>query len=329
MHRAAVIGCGRIGSEVVDDERLVGVYSHAGAYTACPDTELVAVCDADPAKLTACAARWGAAAYTDARALLSERQPEIVSICTPEATHFELIRLALEAPGVRAVLAEKPLALTGEHAAALVALAAARGVTLAVNHIRRYSPSHQTLRDRIASGGIGRLQSIGGVYTKGTLHNGSHWFDLARFMAGEVTEVWGIDARREGGPDPTLDAVLLLESGAAAHLQACDAGAFSLFEIDLIGTRGRIRILESGHRVEIHHVVDSPYYRGYRTLAVEFDQASAMTDLTLHAVEDLVRCVSTGCRPRCSGEDGLAALQIALAVGESARVGHAITLAGG
>jgi len=316
-----------IGSEFADDPRVEGIYSHAGAYIASPSTELVAVCDTDPTRLERCGKRWGVLArYRDAGTLLAEQHPDIVSICTPDCTHFELIRLAIETPGVRGVLAEKPMALEIEQAEELVRLAKDRGVLLAVNYCRRYAASHIEFQQWIRSGGVGAVQSLGGVYTKGTLYNGTHWFDLARFMVGEVAEVWGFDIRAEGGDDPTLDAVLRFGSGVGAHLHGCDAAAYSLFEMDLIGTRGRVRILESGHQVELHHVVDSPHYSDYLTLALQSRVEAGLKDVLLHAVEDMVRCLNEGGQPRCSGEDGLAALRIALAVRESAQTGRPVRL---
>jgi predicted dehydrogenase len=117
MFRAAVIGCGKIGSEFADDPRGQGVRSHAEAYRACPSTRLIALCDTDTEKLERCGRRWDVrAVYVEPLQLLSEMQPEIVSVCTPDDTHYELIRQCVSSPHVRAVLAEKPLALTLAHA---------------------------------------------------------------------------------------------------------------------------------------------------------------------------------------------------------------------
>ncbi|GAC1454509.1 MAG: hypothetical protein PVSMB1_03640 [Gemmatimonadaceae bacterium] len=327
--RAAVIGCGRIGSEFADDQTALGVYSHAGAYAACPSTELIGVCDTDQSRLEQCAMRWGVAArYRDAHVLLKEQRPDVVSVCTPDETHFELIRLVMESPGVRGVLAEKPLAQDVEQAATLVRLAKARDVRLAVNYSRRYATSHVALRELIRSGRLGDLQSVSGFYTRGTLHNGTHWFDLARFLVGEVAEVSGFDHLREAGSDPTFDAVLRFESGVAAHLQGCAAAAFSLFEMDLVATRGRARLIESGHVVEIYRVVDSPQHTGYRTLGLDTSSTGGMRDVVLGAVEDLVRCLHDGSEPRCSGVDGVAALAIAGAVRASVQTGQRVALRG-
>jgi predicted dehydrogenase len=238
-----------------------------------------------------------------------------------------LIRNAIATPGVRAILTEKPLALELGAAQELVHLASERGIVLAVNYSRRYANSHVWLKEFLESGGIGTIQKISGYYTKGTLHNGTHWFDLARFLVGEVSRVWSFDVLKEDSPDPTLDAFLEFDSGASAHLHGCDAKAFTLFEMDLIGTRGRVRVIESGHTFEVYHVADSPHYTGYRTLALKDRLEDGLHNVLLHAVGDVVRCLKEGGQPRCTGSDGVAALQIALAVRESARLGRPMILA--
>ncbi len=326
-YRAVLIGCGKIGTEFADDARVKGIYSHAGAYAACSKTTLVAVCDSDPGKLERCGERWNVTArYQDAMQMLDEQRPDIVSICTPDASHYDLIKAAISVPGVRAVLAEKPLAVELESALDLLSLASERGVVLAVNYTRRYAINHIRLREFLKSGGIGTIQTIGGYYTKGTLHSGTHWFDLARFLVGEVAWVQGYDRRKEEGDDPTLDALLGFACGASAYLHACDATAFSIFEMDLIGTSGRVRIVESGHAIEVYHVVDSPHYSGYQTLAQKDRLEGGMEDVLLYAVQDVVRCLEEGGQPRCSGVDGVAALKIAFAVRNSAGDGRIVNL---
>ncbi len=328
-YRAAVLGCGRIGSLVAADRAALGIYSHTEAYAACPGTELVAVGDSDAGRLAACAEQWGVPArYRSAEALLAEAAVEIVSICTPDATHFALASAALDAPATRAILLEKPLALALEDARTLVARARERGVVLAVNYSRRYAASHAALRDALVTGALGRVQTVAGFYTKGVIHNGTHWFDLARFLVGEVTRVSAFGGPADAVSDPTLDVRLEFASGATAWLQGCDAGAFAIFEMDVVGTAGRVRLVDSGHAFESFRVADSPHYAGYRALARSPGITGGLRDVALHAVEDIVACLDQPGRvPRCSGDDALAALRIALAACESAESGAPVDLA--
>jgi predicted dehydrogenase len=318
--RAAVLGCGAIGAGRPAPHPDVGVDSHAAAYDACRDTELIAVCDVDRALAEDCARRFGVpAVHTDPAALLAER-PEIVSVCTPDATHAELVESALLAPGVRAVLAEKPLALDAGAAFALAELARERGVVLAVAYFRRFAPALRALRDELAAGAIGELQHVAGVYVKGLKHNGTHWLDLLRFLAGEPIEVRGWDRLAEGGDDPTLDAELKLADGVGARLAGLDTTAFTAFEMDLVGTRGRIRLAEAGHVIERWEVADDARYPGYRALRAGQAEGGALRDALLHAVADVVQSLRDGTDPACTGEDGAVALALAGAIRASAAI---------
>lgn len=321
--RTVIIGCGRIGSEAADDQARIGVYSHAGAYTACAATRLVAVCDRDPARARRCAQRWGGLPwYTDVAALLRAERPDLVSVCTPDATHEAVLRQVLAAPSVRGVLAEKPLAMRAAAARRLVQQARTRGVTLAVNYSRRYAASHARVRALLAAGRLGDIQAVTGYYGKGTLHNGTHWFDLVRWLFGEIVSVTGW----KGADAETHGALLRFASGLTATLHPTDARAYALFELDVLGTRGRLRLTDFGQRVERSRVAPSAQYSGYRTLVPQPADTGALRDVTLHAVRDLARAVRTGGAPACTGEDGLAALQVAEAVVRSARTGRPVRL---
>ncbi len=314
MLRAALLGCGAIGAGSGEPHPELGVMTHAGAYVACPDTELVAVCDADGERARACAERWGGQAYTDPLALLAEQAPEIVSVTTPDGTHAELVEAALRS-GVRAVLAEKPLALSVAEAAALVELALDREAVLAVNYTRRFVPAFRALA---ADTTLGALQHVSGVYVKGLKHNGTHWLDLLRLLAGEPVEVRGWDRLREGGEDPTLDAELTLASGAGARLAGLDTDRFTAFEMDLWFAGARVRVAEGGHVLERWDVGADPRNPGYRVLLPRPVERGALRDGVLHAVQDVVRCVREGAEPACTGADGVRALQLADAIRASA-----------
>ena len=110
--RVAIVGCGWAGSRY-DERPADGTrFSHAGAYADFPRTTVVAVCDADPGRATECARFWDiASAYSDLSAMLREATPDLVSVCTPDATHAAVIRACLECKSVKGLLAEKPLAM--------------------------------------------------------------------------------------------------------------------------------------------------------------------------------------------------------------------------
>lgn len=327
LYRAAIIGCGNIGSEFANDPRIKDIYTHAGAYVHCPDTDLVAVCDKEQEKSEKCKDRWHLhKSYTDYVKMLSETEPDIVSVCTPDQTHFDIIHKILTSSNVKAIFAEKPLALNVNDAQELVNLAEKQGIVLAVNYFRRYSERFFDIRNYLHSGAFGEIHKINGYYTKGTLHNGTHWFDLARFFVGEFIRVKGFDNLKEKNNDPTFDTYAELQNGASAYLHACDANKFSIFEMDILGSNGRVYIKDSGHIIEKYHVTENPYYSGYNSLHLSERVTDAMKDSLLYAVEDIVQCLQMDHVPRCSGFDGVAALKIAQAVRLSIDSGNIVEL---
>ena len=332
-YRAAVIGCGKIGSEFADDPRIKDIYTHAGAYSACSETNLVAVCDADATKVKRCGARWNVpATFQNPADMMMSARPEVVSICTPDPTHHAVLREVMKHDCVRAIYAEKPLAMSRADAQEILSIAESRNIHIAVNYFRRYAPTLRELRAAIVQDRcIGEIQALNCSYTKGILHNGTHLLDLARFLAGEIESIRGIPNRRSNleKTDTSLDAHLRFASGASGFIQGFNEDRFDICEMDITGTAGRIRILDSGHTIEHYEVRDDPNYSGYLGLALKIRDTRGMTDTLLHGVEDLVSCIGSGKAPLCSGYDGYAALDLGLAIHESARTGNLITLKNG
>jgi predicted dehydrogenase len=312
-HRAAVIGCGRIGSLYNEIKPGGDIYSHAAAYLRHPRTELVALADADVGRAAAAAAYWRVTnAHADAAEMLNRHAPEIVSICSPDALHGAHLALALAAPATRAILCEKPVVLDPREGEALLARAEKFGIHLSVNHIRRFDRGHKKVGEMIRGAALGTIQSVIGHYSGGVTHNGSHMLDLFCHWFGEVEELGAVDRLGEPGRDPTLDVALRFRSGPTAHMIGHDSRAFHIFEIDILGDDGRLRFTETGHRITHQAITASERYLGARELGAARVLSRRMKDTTLHAVEDLVACID-GRRPAsaCPARDALAATALA------------------
>jgi predicted dehydrogenase len=108
---------------------------HARHLAGLDETRLVGVHDLDRDRARAVASELGTTAFDDLDALLG--CVAAVTVAVPTPAHAEVGLRALEA-GVP-VLMEKPLAVTVAEADALIAAAARRGVQLQVGHIERYN----------------------------------------------------------------------------------------------------------------------------------------------------------------------------------------------
>lgn len=318
--RAAVVGVGRVGSMLADDPLLAGdIFTHAEAYTKSELTELVALCDTDPSHLAAAGARWNVRAlFPDSAAMMAGTAPEIVSVCTPTPSHLEVVRTLVRAEKPpRAILCEKPLARTLADAEEMARLAAESGVLIATIYMRRFAQNIIALKSYIDSGALGEIQAVAGWYIGGTFHNGTHWFDMLRMLAGEAAWVEAFDTLREKGDDPTLDVVIGMRDGTLATLRAGDAKRHALFEMDIVMTEGRAQITDSGHVILLSRTAPSPRYTGYVELEPVPLDLGHRRDLMLHAVEDVVTAVTLKRPPACTIDDGLAAMRIADAASRS------------
>ena len=77
--------------------------------------------------------------------MIADPKVDAVAIATPVASHFDLVRRALEAG--KHVFVEKPLAASGAEAAELVSLAEQLGLVLMVGHTFLYSPPVNRIRE--------------------------------------------------------------------------------------------------------------------------------------------------------------------------------------
>lgn len=127
--RAAVVGTGYLGR------------FHAQKYAALPGVELTCVVDADPERARAMGEELGVPHFLDFRELVG--RVDVASVVTPTCLHHEVALPLLEA-GIH-LLVEKPITVTEAEARQLMAAASASGVILQVGHLERFNPAVQVL----------------------------------------------------------------------------------------------------------------------------------------------------------------------------------------
>lgn len=329
-YRAAVIGTGRIGMLLERDPKRLKPATHFGMWSAHPRADLVAVCDADPRKLAvARELAPGVATYEDAALLLAAERPDVVSIATWKDSHYEMCKLALE-HGVGAIVLEKPIAERHEQAHEIVADARRRGVELHINHRRRFDPLLYPLRDELRDGLVGRLQQVSSYYVFGLVTTGTHLVDALRFLfrdvEGEIAWVAGFaNERPHFAPpdDPCVDGFLGFESGVKASVQSLDIKRYDLFQIDAYGETGRVSLRSIGREVTVQRVVESPEHDGFTELepTPSEQRGGAPRDQFRMLADNAIGCLDGTETSLSTGEDSLAALEILLALRESAEDG--------
>jgi predicted dehydrogenase len=146
----AVIGAGYWGPNLV----------RTAAVT--PALELKWLCDLDEERAQMVLGRYTTVKTTASyERVLADPAVAAVAIATPAATHFDLVRAALEAG--KHVLVEKPLTSSVSEGAKLADFAERFGLVLMCDHTYCYTPTVRRIRDLIRGGEIGELQFVDSV----------------------------------------------------------------------------------------------------------------------------------------------------------------------
>jgi predicted dehydrogenase len=115
---------------------------------------VVAICDPQRALAEECAREFGIPAVsTDHREVLGRADVDLVDVCTPSATHFELAWASLEAG--KHVLCEKPVAYDYRDTVRAAELAKSRGLKTKLGFTFRYSPAMRYMKSLIDEGFVG------------------------------------------------------------------------------------------------------------------------------------------------------------------------------
>lgn len=241
----ALLGAGFIGRE------------HARNILANPHTDLALVCDPSEENGRALAERTGArySRTVDAEGLAGV---DAVLIASATAAHPEQIVLAAQAG--KPLLCEKPISGDFQTGLGAVREAMACGVFGAVGFNRRFITEHALLRSTIAEGQLGRVETLRITLRMGELSDvryirdtgglfhsvGSHFFDLACWLAGErPAEVFAaasylVDpSYRDAGVHDTALITLKMPSGALAALELSMRSDYGYDErIEVHGSKG-------------------------------------------------------------------------------------------
>lgn len=338
QYRAAIIGLGRMGSTFDEEKehfsRWQPPHAHAACYRAVAGVELVAGADAYESQREAFGRKWGVDAghlYADYHEMLERERPDIVSVCTSARPRAAIVRDVLRAgAGVKAIWAEKPMAITLAEADEMVEGCRRAGVTLAIGASRCWDATYNRMRELIELGQIGEVLHVSGFGRCALSHNGSHLLTLVAYLAGgphaRCTWVFGQmedDARAAGDDDLSGNGMLQFANGVQAFVRTTNCGAAD-WEFEAIGTQGRLRALNDGEEVEFWRLAE-PMLPGRRREPARhiFPRPFGAASANARTVQDLLLALDAEKEPNCNGEAGRQALEIAIALRESHRRGGA------
>ncbi|HNW86975.1 MAG TPA: Gfo/Idh/MocA family oxidoreductase [Candidatus Limiplasma sp.] len=345
--RYALIGCGRIAPNHV-----------AAAMKNAAALEFCAVCDLAPQNMETVLSqmpekqRANVKRYADYRQMLAEVRPQLVAIATESGRHAAIGLDCIEA-GANVII-EKPLALSMQDGRALIDAARRKGVKLCACHQNRFNKSIQKIRTAVDENRFGRMlhgaahirwnrgreyyeqapwrgtwAQDGGALMNQCIHN----IDLLRWMMGDaVDEVIAYTDNLKHDYIEAEDlglAVVRFQNGAYGLIE----GTTNIFPhnleetLYLFGESGTVKA--GGKSVNIIEEWDFRDGRGDpATIKMECGEnppnVYGFGHTPLYA--DVVRAILDNREPYVNGEAGLRALELVLAIYQSAATHQPVKL---
>ncbi len=311
-------------------------YSYASALVAHPNVTLVGIADADTERGQKTAQTFGTT-YFDTSKLL-EQALDAVIVTSENVYHRALVEQAADA-GVRAILCEKPIATTIDDAQAMIAHCAAKNVALATAFPCRYAPAYQRLRAQVRDGVIGEVVAIrgtnrgsmpGGWFVDKALSGGGavidhtvHVADLNRWLLGrEATEVYaeiGSGFYHQDWDDTGFLTIKYGDLFATLDTSWSRPKTYPTWgdvTMQVVGTSGVLDMDMFGQTLVYYN--DTAQNISWPHWGSNMDAGLVADFLKLAAGEEAPDIAT--------GEDGLRALQVALAAYRSAEEGQPVTL---
>ena len=335
--RARPVGVGVLGTASMPH-----AWAYVRALTESDDAHVIGVHDAEPEYTRWIRQDFGVPYVADADELVDDPEVDAVVVCSANADHRGHVELA--ATHGRHVLCDKPIATTLDDAQAMVAACAAADVQLHIAFVSRFLPVVGRARRAVRDGRLGELIGLVGgnrgrpplppqyppwitdpVAAGGgaLIDHSVHVSDAMRHVSGlEVAEVSAEAGALlwDCGVDDVAILLLRFTNGAVGSVDPswsvpADHPWDYDFFLRVVGTEGSLDITDTAGSL---HVVTSrdggP--RGLR-------HASFAEDPDRGMIEAFLASVRSGSvhEPCATGEDGVRALEIALAGYRSAAAG--------
>lgn len=247
-----IIGAGRIGQ------------LHArNLFASIPGAHIVAISDVIPEAAQKCAAECHIPkAVTNYQQLLDSKGIDAIIICSPTATHAQLIEEGAQAG--KHIFCEKPIAFDLKLIDQALAAVDQAGVKLQIGFNRRFDPSFQHAKNMVSAGKIGTphmvritsrdpeappveyIKTSGGLFLDMTIHD----FDMCRYLLGEeVTEVFAVGNTlvdpvfKEAGDIDTAVVTLTYQSGAFCVIDNSRQAVYGYDQrIEVFGSEGCVAV---------------------------------------------------------------------------------------
>ncbi len=330
---------------------------HGKALKAIPEADVYACMDFSEERVKAFSRKFNCQGYTSLTEMLKDPDLNIVTVCTPSGAHMEPSLEIIEAG--KHLIVEKPLEITLNRCDKILSAAKIKGVRVSTIFPSRFHEASLTVKDAIDKQRFGRFV-LGDAYIKwhrtqeyydkggwhgtkaldggGALMNQSiHAIDLLQWFMGPVVSVQaytGTMGHERIEVEDVAAAIIKFKNGALGVIEGSTAVYPGyLKKIELAGTEGSI-VLEESNLKEWNFKDELPEDNEIREkFASKTDSGGGASDPGAISFrphqwqfEDFIKSLDSGKKSAVEGDEGRKAVEIILAVYESADKGREVSL---
>lgn len=304
--RAAVIGVGHLGKH------------HARILASLPGVTLAGVVDTNGERAAQIAAQYGTTGHTDVAQIDGTLDLAVIAVPTE---HHAAIALPLIASGVHTLI-EKPITQTLAEADAVIAAAKQAGVVLAVGHSERFNPAVVAARPHLNDPRFIEVHRLGTQIGRSldidvVLDLMIHDLDLIlSFVPSDVESVEAVGVPVLTPKVDIANARIRFANGCIANLTASRISKDQVRKIRFFQRERYVSIDTAAKEVEMFQVVPQP---GTLPKIGGGKQAVTGEEPLKSELEDFVAAVRDRRAPAVPGEQGRAALALAIKIVELMR----------
>lgn len=306
--KACIAGCGDIGYLFDRGSSSQGALTHFKAVGSSEKYQLCGVSDIRKEIRDEIAANTGVRAYEDFAEMLEHERPDVFAIAAPDELHIPMLKKALETKPAL-VFCEKPLGLESQEVAETAEAYDKAGILLQVNYTRRFLKEFADIRDEVLSGSLGKTETVTFYYSRGLVHNASHYLDLVLWIFGEPEQVetTGVkDGISEA--DKSYSFRLSYANGPEIYFLALSPTRLSFAEIDIVGSEGRIKF-NYRNEIERFRVVENRFFSGYRMFELSGSEPVNFRSALPNAYSNIYEAVVNGSPLKSPGSASVSLLK--------------------
>jgi len=301
--RIGVVGVGHLGE------------FHVQKYRAMKGVDLVGVVDTNAARAAEIAQRYDTRVYGSLEEILG--RVDAVSLAVPTESHFSVAEEILPR-GVH-LLIEKPITYDEADANRLIEMARERKLVLQVGHVERFNPAVVKMESLLTQPIFVESHRMNLFTVRGTdvdvvLDLMIHDLDIILHMVqSEVGEVHAVGMSVITQKTDIANVRIIFENGTVANLTASRVSNQPLRKIRIFQPDAYISVNCYKKEVSVTRLDDSSGIDPFPQIAsskMKYPDADPLFD----QLSAFVHAVRTGTEPVVTGEDGRAALRIALAI---------------